>query len=1021
MIGKAERIMTLTRKILSIALATLFSAFSVLAASGDVDATFNASAYNVQGGTATVLAVQPDGKILIGGNFTVVNGFARHGIARLNTDGTIDTSFIPPDLYDPTNNLLGSTVNSIALQSSGKILVAGRFKVQNSTYKTLIRLNTDGSIDTTFNNLSSEFSDGEIIVKVVVRPSGSIFIGGNIGVTNGSVASNTVVKLDSNGVFDAGFVFVPFGGFLKDFAVQPDERILVCDQNIGRYNSDGSIDNSFVIAATNTIVRRLLVQPDGKILVGGDFNNVNGFLQSRIARLNPDGGVDVNFNTNGVGANTNSSVNDIGLASDGTIFIGGTFSTFNGVTRSKIAKLNADGTLDTAFTYTPPSVNTVINDLEVLGNGKILAAGTLTGAANDAVSQLNADGSNDAGFSTKVGKSARVRKILQQADGKVLVAGEFPIINGVARNSLARLNADGSLDTGFVPFFNASAAQTINALAVQSDGRILVGALGGITIKRLNTDGTQDLSFAASPFFGGSIIHDIVVLPSGQILVSGRDITDSVFSFQRDIVRLNSNGTIDYGFNLTDPNNTVYKIYAQADGKILIGGDFTQVGTTGRGRIARLNEDGSLDATFNPPGGANSSVFDIDVQPNGQIVLVGFFTALNGSNSNQRVGRLFPNGSLDANFVQAADGILYAVKIQPDGKILIGGVTSVVGSVPHFCLARLHTNGAVDATFNPFVNQGVWDVNLQTDNKILIGGEFTEVNNISRVSVARLVNTTALQPPTFDYDGDGKSDVSVFRPSTNRWYVYRSSNATVFEATFGLAGDVVSPADYDGDGKTDLGIFRPGSGDWWYLSSFDGGQKSIHWGSTGDIPIPRDFDGDGKADFIIFRPSTNVWYRFGSTGATSITPFGLAGDKPVSGDFDGDGRGDPAIFRPSTGDWWYQSSINGAQLAVRWGISTDIPAPADYDGDGRTDFAVYRPSTGVWYVINSSTGSFLIMAFGIAEDKPVPADYDGDGKADIAVFRPSTGTWYQMKTTAGFSAQQFGVSTDIPTPNAFVP
>jgi hypothetical protein len=106
---------------------------------------------------------------------------------------------------------------------------------------------------------------------------------------------------------------------------------------------------------------------------------------------------------------------------------------------------------------------------------------------------------------------------------------------------------------------------------------------------------------------------------------------------------------------------------------------------------------------------------------------------------------------------------------------------------------------------------------------------------------------------------------------------------------------------------------------------------------------------------------------------------------------------------------------------VRWGISTDIPAPADFDGDGRTDFAVYRPSTGVWYVINSSNGSFLIGPFGISEDKPVPADYDGDGMAELAVFRPSTGVWYQLRTNGGFFAMQFGVSTDTPTPNAFVP
>jgi uncharacterized delta-60 repeat protein len=1023
----------------------LLPLFSILTAraAGEVDLAFNASAFTASGGRVNVTAVQPDGKYLIGGIFTVVNGAAQYGIARLNADGTPDASFNPPDLYETANFPIGTgaKVNSIAVQPDGKILVGGVFRVPNSTYRIIIRLNTNGSLDTTFNNLSSEIGDNEEVVKIVVRPNGNIYIGGRVDVTNGQATATNLVRLNPNGVFDPTFVFS--SGILKDFAVQADEKVLACGGNVGRFNADGSVDNSFTTAVANSGgISRILVLPDGKIVIVGFFTTINGFSSNRIGRLNTDGTIDLTFNTNGAGVGGSPpppdfqpvAVYDVSVDSSGKIFIGGNFSTYNGVVRSRIAKLNADGTLDTSFAS--PQLTSAVSDVEALNAGKVLIGGErLASATFDSVLRLNPDGSTETGFSVKIGKSGIVREVLQQPDGKVLIVGAFHLVNNVQRSGLARLNADGTLDTGFVPFFSNLSQLNITAVALQPDGKILVGTEAtstnfGIGVRRLNPDGTQDMSFAitGNGTWQGSKIFDISLLPDGRILVGGFDISNaSGTRSQRRLVRLDSNGAQEMSF---DPpgliGNTsytpIYRVFVQPDGKYLIAGEFTTIGGVGRGRIAQLNSDGTLDMTFNPPGGANGSVFDFDIQTDGKIVLVGNFTGLNGNTNVQKVGRLNADGSLDASFIQASDGVLLAVKIQPDGKILVGGETSFVGGFPHLCLARLNTNGTVDSGFNPVVNRIVWEVNLQSDGKILVGGEFTRVNNVARVSVARLLNAAVPVDNLFDYDGDGKADVSVYRPSTNRWYIFKSSDSTVTETTFGIAGDVPVPADFDGDNKTDIAIFRPSSGDWWSLSSLNGAQIFAHWGANGDIPRPSDFDGDGRTDYVVFRPSDSFWYRISSAnGASSNGAFGLAGDKPVTGDFDGDGKSDKAIFRPSTGDWWYQSSLNGAQLAVHWGISTDVPAPADFDGDGKTDFAVYRPSTGVWYVINSSNFSFLIMNFGIAEDKPVPADYDGDGKADIAVFRPSTGIWYQMKTTAGFAAQQFGVSTDIPTENAFVP
>lgn len=272
----------------------------------------------------------------------------------------------------------------------------------------------------------------------------------------------------------------------------------------------------------------------------------------------------------------------------------------------------------------------------------------------------------------------------------------------------------------------------------------------------------------------------------------------------------------------------------------------------------------------------------------------------------------------------------------------------------------------------------------------------------------------------FDYDGDGKSDISVFRPSLGGWYLLQSSNNSFFGTGFGLNDDLIAPADFDGDGKTDIAVFRPSNGSW-YLQQSSNGFTGIQFGASGDIPVPADYDGDGRADISVFRPSTGGWYRLNSSNNQFAgLQFGVSEDKPTAGDFDGDGKADIAVFRPSTGSWYRLNSSNGQFFAIQFGIAEDKPVAADYDGDGKTDVAVFRPSLGAWYRLNSSNGGFIGVGFGVSEDKPVAADYDGDGRADIAVFRPSTGSWYLLRSMSGFTAVQFGVAEDKPTPNAFV-
>ncbi len=963
-----------------------------LNADGSLDASFNVGT-NLANLSVSTVAVQPDGKILFSGSLTYSNGTARSGLIRLNSDGSLDASF-------ETNLSSSDFIQSIVPLADGKILIAGRFeRVGNLNFPGIARLEADGDADKSFNpGIITGLSGQPFMNALQVQPDGKILLAGSFSNINGA-ARNRLARFNPDGSLDASFdTGIGANATISVIIPTPNGKIYVAGDftsfggavrgRWARLNADGTLDAAFNFTPTvDSSVRTIAVQADGKILVA-QFPPFSGGANFRgIFRLNADGSSDATFNApvGNTAAGINGGIVGILPQTDGRILIAGAFTSIGGVSIRGAARLNADGTLDQSFRVVLGSSGTV-SVIAAQPDGKILIGGNVTyvnGILRSRLARLNADGTLDANFSaslthtTAFNGAGSVFAIAVLPDGKILVSGSFNRANGAVANGLARLNADGSTDTTFPNLLTDTSPFQISAIIVQPDGKILVGGFftlaGGMNkaMVRLNSDGALDTSFNANTGPSGGAITEIFGQADGKILISGSFVVINGAA-RRGIARLNADGTLDSTFvaDVSNATVSVYALAAQADGKVIIGGIFSTVNGVSRPRLARLNADGTLDASFSAAGTVDAHVNAVTVQPDGKILIGGFFNFVSGA-ARRRIARLNADGSADQDFNSGsgADGEVIAVVRQADGKVLVGG-------------------------------------------------SFVTIGGVIRTGIARLRSNSCAVSPLFDFDGDGKSDLAVFQPAGGEWSSFNSSNNGVSRQLFGLPTDRLVPADYDGDGKTDIAVFRPSEGIWYLLNSRAGFQ-AIRFGANGDVPLPADYDGDGRADVAVFRPSNATWYLQRSVlGFTGIA-FGSGSDVPVIADFDGDCRTDIAVFRPASGIWYWLQSSDGAFRGAPFGASGDVPAAGDYDGDGKTDLAVFRPSNGTWYLQRSTLG-FTGFQFGAGTDQPVPADYDGDGKTDLAVFRPSNATWYISQSLDGLiRAAQFGTGGDQLIPAAF--
>ena len=796
-----NKLKVMTRKI-KIALLAMFAAFASFAQQpGILDLSYNPTDLGLNtgdGANSNVRAsvVQPDGKIIIVGDFTSYNGTTGiNRIARLNSNGSIDATF---------NSGTGANgiVYSVALQNDGKILIGGEFKTINGTSRTRIaRLNSDGSLDGAFNPTSGADST---VFSIVLTSAQKVVIGGLFSNVNG-VGRNRVALLGSDGSLDLSFdPGTGAGGTnnaVRTCLVDASDKIIISGDfttyngtarnRIARININGSNDVTFAPGtAANNIIYTTALQPDGKIIIGGQFTSYAGTTRRRVARINSNGTLDATFNT-GVGI-TDNNVRALALQSDGKIILGGQFTVFNGASINRIVRVSSTGTVDGTFSVGTGASNTILS-LNVLSSGKILIGGSFTSYNNfysNRIGQLNSDGTFDTTFNPSTGANSIVRTIAIQSDGKAIIAGDFTSFNGIVRNRIARVNTDGSIDLSFNP--GTGANNIIYSALIQPDGKIIIAgqftSYNGTTrnrIARLNSDGSLDNSF--DPGVGPDNIIFSALLSNGKILIGGQFTTVNGIS-RNYIAQLNSDGTHDLSFDPgTGASNNVRGIAVNSNGKILAVGDFTSFHGFTNNRIVQLNSDGSIDPSFTSGTAANNIIYSIALQTDDKIVIGGAFTNYNGTGRN-RIARLNVNGTLDATFTPstAANSNVRSIAIQTDGKVIIAGQFTTFAGTSRTRLARLNSNGTLETLFNPGsgANNTILATALQSDGELLIGGQFNSYNGTGRNRLARVI--AICTPPSItsvtsaSVCGSGSSTLTANSSSgTINWYTAPSGGLSI--------------------------------------------------------------------------------------------------------------------------------------------------------------------------------------------------------------------------------------------------
>ncbi|MBK6753657.1 MAG: delta-60 repeat domain-containing protein [Flavobacteriales bacterium] len=710
-------------------------------APGNHDPSFNASDLGYGAGDGPVassslfaLAIQADGGILVGGSIDRFNNVQRNNLVRLTPDGPVDLAFAPSSLGE---------VNDLAVQPDGKILVASGL---------VYRLLPNGTHDPTFSN-----AVGAQVRRLQLQPDGRI-----LAILEQAPFNPDLVRLLPNGDPDPSFSF-PFSGYpITAMALLPNGQVLAAVDYNGtgsrllRFNSDGSQDNTFICCPGPDLsgVFQILPQPDGRILVTGQFNTYHGVARPKLVRLESNGSVDLSFDAGSIF--TGSVFSSMVLRPDGRILCGGSFSVVQGQARPGLVQLLPNGSVDPAFTvgagfesYT--GIVTGPTAMVLDASGRAVCVGGFAFYDSEVrmrLARLLTNGTVDPGFHQQTGVLGSVEDIAVRSDGRILVAGYFSVVNGQPRRGLARLLSDGSLDPAFVVDDNG-VSRTLKRVKEQSTGKVVVmGQADGTasyTMARINVDGSLDPSFSIGSGFN-NVVADIAVQADDKVIAAG-SFTSFAGNAVGRIVRLLPNGQFDATFNTGSGfSGQVNCVLVQPDGKVLVGGTFSQFNGSGAIRLIRLNSDGTRDNSFT--SAVTSDVRTLALRSDGRILVA--HTNLGNAN---RLSCLLPTGTLDPTFNNgfAAGGtFINEIAVLGNGGILFTGYFATIGGVPSSGVGVLTPNGQPDPGFTPgqgFTNSssGLPAVGncaaLQLDGRILVGGQFTAYDGTGRNRIARLFAT----------------------------------------------------------------------------------------------------------------------------------------------------------------------------------------------------------------------------------------------------------------------------------------